>query len=156
MVDWAIVARAFHVLAVIVWIGGVWFVTMALLPRIKQERPDGWLAEFRAIERRFGPQARACIVIVLLSGLYMLYAYHLWHRLAQVAYWWMHVMIGVWLVFAVLLFLIEPLAARLRIEHRAAANPRAALSRVLTLHRILLTLSLVAVFVSVCGAHGLF
>lgn len=155
MVDWGVVARAFHVLAVVVWIGGVWLVTMALLPAMKREPPDAWLEQFGAIERRFRPQARACVLIVLLSGLYMLYEYHLWSRLAHIAYWWMHVMIGVWLLFALLLFLIEPLQSRLGIRQRLAANPGEALLRVSRLHRILLALSLIAVFVSVGGAHGL-
>ena len=30
-VDWEIVARIVHVLAVVVWVGGVWFVTAVVL-----------------------------------------------------------------------------------------------------------------------------
>src|SRR5215469_561268 len=41
-VDWGIVARAVHLLAVVVWIGGVWLVTTVLLPGIKQNPP--WIA----------------------------------------------------------------------------------------------------------------
>ena len=85
----------------------------------------------------------------------MLGEYHLWSRLTHIAYWWMHVMIGVWLAFALLLFLIEPLRSRLGIERRLAANQQAALVHALRLHRIVLLLSLIAIFVSVCGAHGL-
>ncbi|HXR56841.1 MAG TPA: hypothetical protein VN858_08565 [Casimicrobiaceae bacterium] len=154
--DWGIVARGLHVVAVVVWIGGVWFVTTVLLPRLQHERPDTWIEEFRAIERRFGAQARACVAVVLLSGLYMLYAYRMWNRFTQAAFWWMHVMIGVWLLFAVLLFAVEPIASHRQIGQRAAGNPRRALGRVLALHRLLLALSIVAVFVSICGAHGLF
>jgi uncharacterized membrane protein len=32
MMDWGIVARPIHVVAVVVWIGGVWLVTTVLLP----------------------------------------------------------------------------------------------------------------------------
>jgi uncharacterized membrane protein len=76
-IDWGIVARAIHVLAVVVWIGGVWLVTTVLLPEMKQRPPQEWIGEFDAIERRFAPQARIAVLLVLLSGFYMLYAYDL-------------------------------------------------------------------------------
>lgn len=40
MTDWGILARAVHVLAVVVWIGGVWFVTAVLLPAMKGKPPE--------------------------------------------------------------------------------------------------------------------
>jgi uncharacterized membrane protein len=73
MTDWGTVARAIHVLAVVVWIGGVWFVTTVLLPGMKEKPPEQWMREFAAIEHRFAPQARIAILLVLLSGLFMLY-----------------------------------------------------------------------------------
>ena len=155
MIDWGIVARAVHVVAVVVWIGGVWLVTFVLLPAMKERRSETWVEEFARIERRFGPQARASVLLVGLSGLYMLYGYHLWSRFEYARYWWMHLMVGVWLLFALLLFLIEPLASRLSIRARAEADPHITLERALRLHRALATLSLIAVFAAVCGAHGL-
>ena len=95
--DWGIVARAVHILAVVVWIGGVWLVTTVLLPAIKQKPASEWLREFETIEHRFAPQARIAVLLVLLSGLYMLYQYDLWDRFADGAFWWMHLMVGVWL-----------------------------------------------------------
>jgi hypothetical protein len=32
VIDWGIVARAAHIIAVVVWIGDVWLVTTVLLP----------------------------------------------------------------------------------------------------------------------------
>jgi len=55
-VDWGIVARIVHVLAVVVWIGGVWFVKAVILPVMRKKPPEQWLAEFNANER--APQAR--------------------------------------------------------------------------------------------------
>src|SRR5437868_12071709 len=106
--DWGIVARAIHVLAVVVWIGSVWLVTTVLLPAMKQKPPEEWTREFHATEHRFAPQARMAVLLVLLSGLYMLYANDLWDRFTDGHYWWMHLMVGVWLLFAALLFVIEP------------------------------------------------
>jgi uncharacterized membrane protein len=88
--DWGILARAIHVVAVVVWIGGVWLVTTVLLPAMKLKPPEEWIGEFDAIEQRFAPQVRIAAVLVLLSGLYMLYAYDLWDRFTELRYWWMH------------------------------------------------------------------
>ncbi len=117
-VDWGIVARVVHVLAVVVWIGGVWFVTMVVLPAMRKKPSDQWLAEFNAVERRFAPQARVAVLLVLLSGLYILCQYDLWDRFADARYWWMHLMVAVWLLYAVLLFVLEPL-----VVHRVIYRP---------------------------------
>src|SRR6267143_2124304 len=109
MMDWGIVARAIHVVAVVVWIGGVWLVTTVLLPGMKKKPQQEWIREFDAIEQRFAPQARIAVLLVLLTGLYMLYQYDLSDRFADGHYWWMHLMVCVWLIFAALLFVIEPL-----------------------------------------------
>ena len=63
-IDWGIVARMVHVLAVVVWIGGVWFVTVIVLPAMRKKPPQEWLAEFNAVERLFAPQARIAVLIV--------------------------------------------------------------------------------------------
>ncbi|MBU6464799.1 MAG: hypothetical protein KGL35_31810 [Bradyrhizobium sp.] len=154
--NWGIVARAIHILAVVVWIGGVWFVTMVLLPGMKNKPAEKWLQEFDAIEHGFAPQARISALLVLLSGLYMLYRYGLWDRFARGTYWWMHLMVGIWLIFAVLLFFIEPFVFRRVVHRRAASAPQSTLTLMLWLHRGMLALSLLAIFAAVGGAHGLF
>lgn len=154
--DWGIVARAIHVLAVVVWIGGVWLVTTVLLPAMRHKPAALWLREFEALEHRFGSQARIAALLVLLSGLFMIDRYDLWDRFADGAFWWMHLMVGVWLLFAALLFVIEPLVVRRVIERRAAAAPGATLGLMLWLHRAMLALSLLAIFAAVAGSHGLF
>jgi uncharacterized membrane protein len=155
-IDWGIVARAIHVVAVVVWIGGVWLLTTLLLPAMKNKPPQEWLREFDAIEHRFARQARIAVALVLLSGLYMLYRYELWDRFTDGHYWWMHLMVGVWLLFAAPLYVIEPLIIRRTIHRRAAAAPEAIFSWMLWIHRAMLTLSLLAIFAAVGGSHGLF
>jgi uncharacterized membrane protein len=154
--DWGIVARAVHVLAVVVWIGGVWFVTTVLLPGMKGKPPDQWLREFDAVERRFAPHARIAVVLVLLSGLYMLDRYDLWDRFVHGEYWWMHLMVAVWLLFAALLFVGEPLLVRRIVRRRVATAPAATLALLLWLHRVMLALSLLAILAAVGGSRGLF
>jgi uncharacterized membrane protein len=154
--DWGIVARVIHVLAVVIWIGSVWLVTTVLLPGMRRKPPEDWVREFDAIEHGFAPQARIAVLLVLLSGLYMLYAYDLWDRFAQSAFWWMHLMVGVWLLFASLLFIIEPLVFRHVVHRGAKSAPGATLALMLWLHRVVLGLALVAVIAAVAGSHGLF
>jgi uncharacterized membrane protein len=156
MIDWGILARAVHILSIVVWIGGVSLVTTALLPAIKEKPPDQWVRDFDEVEQRFAPQARIAVLLVLLSGLYMLYAYDLWDRFANARFWWMHLMVGLWLLFAVLLFVVEPLSIGHAGRGRLQSPPQAPLTRILWLHRLLLALSLTATFAAVGGSHGLF
>lgn len=155
-IDWGIIARVVHVVAVVVWIGGVWLVTTVLLPGLAKKPPETWFDEFEVIERRFAPQARVAVLLVLLSGLYMLYAYDLWDRFADAAYWWMDLMVAVWVIFAAMLFVIEPLFADRYFRRQAQLAPKAALARMQWFHRIVLGLSLLAIVAAVGGSQGLF
>lgn len=38
----------------------------------------------------------------------MIVGLDLWYRFSSLTYWWMHVMIGVWLIFALMLFVAVP------------------------------------------------
>jgi uncharacterized membrane protein len=156
MIDWGSLARAIHILSVVVWIGGVSLVTTALLPAMKRKPTEQWIREFDEVERRFAPQARVAVLLVLLSGLYMLYTYDLWDRFADPRFWWMHLMVGVWLLFAVLLFVVEPLTMQNTVRDRRQALSRAALTRLLWMHRVLLALSLTAIFAAVGGSRSMF
>ncbi len=62
MIDLAL-ARVLHVLAVVLWIGGVAMVTLVLIPNVL--RDNGTPAQFEAFERRFATQSR---ITVLLAG----------------------------------------------------------------------------------------
>jgi uncharacterized membrane protein len=148
-------ARVLHVLAVLFWIGGVAFVTLVLLPWVKREHdPDERLAAFHAVEGRFAPQARLWVALAGLSGLWMIHRADLWSRFADARFWWMHAMVLVWMVFAVILYVAEPLALHRRMKR--SATPSADFDRFFLGHRILLTLSLIAVVGAVGGSHGLF
>lgn len=67
-----ILARALHVLGVVIWIGGVGMATMVVLPAVRRgDFGQNWLAAFQAIERCFVWQARTTVIVVGLTGLYM-------------------------------------------------------------------------------------
>ncbi len=151
--DDIIVARALHVLAVVVWIGGVSMATTVALPAIRRgDLGQNPLKAFEAIERRFIWQARTSVIIVGLSGLYMTWKLDLWDRFPS--FWWMDAMVGLWLLFAIVLFIGEPFILRRHFHRLATERPETAFARLHRAHWILLGLSLVTVFGAVAGSHG--
>ncbi len=147
------IARAVHVLAIVVWIGGVAMVTMVLLPNAR--RIEGGLAFFQMAERRFAWQARIAILLAGASGFYMVERLDLWDRFGMVEFWWMDAMLGLWLVFVLALFVAEPLFLERLFRRRAAIDPQAALRAAQRFHWVMLALSAITIFGAVAGSHGL-
>jgi uncharacterized membrane protein len=150
-----IAARAIHVLSIVIWIGGVAMITLSVLPAIRRGDlgPNG-IAAFEAIERRFAGHARIAIILAGLSGLYMIHRLDAWARFRLSEFWWMHAMIFVWLIFAALLFVLEPLVLHKRIHKWGMRDPNAALSALQRGHWVLLALSLITIFGAVAGSQG--
>ena len=149
------IARAVHVVAVVLWIGGVGFVTLCLLPYCRTEVPPAVaVATFEAMERRFAALARFAILAAGLSGLWMVGRYGLWDRFLDPAFWWMPGMVLVWLMFFLAVFVAEPLFLHRWFARRAAADPVGTLRLLWRLHLILLTASLIVAFSAVRGVHG--
>jgi uncharacterized membrane protein len=154
--DDVVIARALHVLAVVFWIGGVAFVTTVVLPAIRRfKKPEERLAFFDAVERRFAWQARFTTLLAGLTGLYMVIRLDLWIRFRFVSYWWMHAMVIVWLIFATMLFVAEPVVLHKWLHERAKAYPEATFRLVERLHLFLLAASSITIFGAVVGNHGL-
>jgi uncharacterized membrane protein len=163
-----IAARALHVLAVVVWIGGVSLVTTAALPALRRGEfgRDRALA-FQGLERRFAWQARIAVIIVGLTGLYMLWRLSLWDRFRIAvfsSFWWMHAMVCLWLLFTLILFVVEPLVSRRRRTRAAGADAHSTggqpdftdgqLAWMQRAHWVLLALSIVTLLGAVAGSHG--
>lgn len=150
-----VLARVVHVLAVVLWIGGVGMVTTVLLPTIRRSYPaEQRFSAFHALEKRFANQARVTTALVGLSGLYTVWRLDAWSWFQQAGFWWMHAMVLVWLLFTLMLFVIEPLFLDELLARRAASAPEATFRRVEWLHRILLALSLLTVAGAVAGSEG--
>lgn len=149
------VARALHVLAVVIWIGGVAMVTTVVLPAVRGgDLGADRLAAFQAIERRFIWQARAAIIVVGASGLYMVAQTDLWDRFRSAEYWWMHAMVCVWALFAIGLFVVEPFILDRRLHKWATTRPARTFAWLQGAHWVLLALSLVTVCGAVAGSQG--
>ncbi len=150
-----IFARVLHVLAVVVWIGGVAMVTTVLLPAIRASHaPAERLSAFHELEARFARQARWTTAIAGFSGFYMTWKLAAWSRFADAGFWWMHAMVLTWAIFTAMLFLIEPLFLERLLARRSAVAPESTFALVEWLHRILLGLSLLTVAGAVAGSLG--
>lgn len=153
--DQDVLARALHVVAVVLWIGGVGFVTTVLLPAIRRLKgPTERVTFFDAIERRFAWQARATTLLTGVTGVVMIMRLDLWSRFYRVEFWWMHAMVAVWLLFTLMLFVAEPLFLNRWFQDRARLDPEGTFGLIERLHRILLGASLITIFSAVAGSHG--
>lgn len=154
MID-VVIARALHVLAVVIWIGGVSMATTVALPAVRRgDLGDNKLQSFQAIERRFKWQARTAIIVAGLSGLYMTWRLDLWDRFQAAAFWWMHAMVSLWLLFAFILFVAEPFILHRHFKRWATARPAMALAWLYRAHWVLLVLSVITIFGAVAGSQG--
>jgi uncharacterized membrane protein len=140
MVD-VTVARAIHVLSIVHWIGGLAFVTLVVLPLC---RGTG-IALFEQVERVFSRQVRVSVPLAGASGFYMADRLDLWPRFLDPAAWWLGAMVILWLLFMVVLFVVEPLARHRVPELRFLARA----------HKALLAVSSLVIATAVLGAHGL-
>lgn len=148
-------ARSLHVIGVVLWIGGMAFVTTVLIPSLQQiANSTNKLELFEQLEGKFAVQAKLATLITGFSGFYMLEVMNAWDRYQQLQFWWMHLMTVIWLFFTLILFVLEPLFLHRWFHEQAVKDGNKAFSLVHRLHQILLSLSLLAVLGAVAGAHG--
>ena len=135
---------AIHVLSVVWWIGGVFTVTTSLLPIFNRLPPPERIQRIQQFEARFANQARIAVAVAGITGFWM---YTLVPGAIAHA-WWIGLMLLVWVLFAIMLFVAEPL--RLPARTGLIQKP----GKFLALHAALLTLALAAIFCGVIGARG--
>ena len=157
MMDDITIARAIHVLSIVIWMGGVSFVTLALIPTLRKSTfKDDQLAIFNAVENRFASIARFVVILAGVSGFYIIYKLNLWVRFTEIRNFWMHAMVFIWSVFVLALFVIEPIFIKNHGKSVKNGNDITNLRKTQIVHTIILTLSLITIVVSVLGAHGYF
>ena len=150
-----VLARVVHVLSIVLWIGGVAFVTTVLIPAIRK-LPNGAprIELFEQLESRFAWQARITTMLAGASGLYMIHAMGAWNRYLDPAYWWVHLMTFVWIAFTVVLFALEPLFLHRWFIAAAKRDSERAFRLLHRGHWLLLALSVVAIVGAVAGSRG--
>jgi len=154
-VDDVALARAIHVLCLVHWFGGVAAVTTIVLPRARA-LPDAAsaLAAFESFERPFAAQVRVSILLNGLSGLYMLVKYDAWDRFSYAAFWWLDLMVAVWAIFALMVYVLEPLVIHRLFHDFVMRDKHRALTLAIRLHTAALLVAAVAIAAGVVGAHG--
>lgn len=147
------IALALHVLAIVLWIGGVGFVTLALLPALRRidDVPQRLLL-FEALERRFSRVAGTGILLAGATGLYLVIRLNTWTWFARLRFWWLDAMVLVWLLFAALLFVLEPLWLHRRFREWAVRSPEEAFTTAERFHWIMLILAVLTILGAVAGA----
>lgn len=155
--EYITLARVIHILSVILWIGGVSMVTTVLIPGIKKMKSkEDQIKFFETIEGKFALQAKITTLITGLSGFYMMYKLNIWNRYFDLRFWWIHAMTMVWVLFSLILFVLEPLVLHRAFNKYAQKNPEKTFSIIHKLHWILLTISLITIAGAVAGSHGWF
>lgn len=148
-------ARAVHVLTIVHWIGGMAFVTLVILPVARRAvDPRQGLALFESVEQRFSSQVRLSVPLAGVSGFYMAERLDAWSRFVDPAQWWLGAMVLLWLLFMVILFVVEPAIGH-RLLEAGRSDPAGLLRLVERAHWLLLAVSTVVVAAAVLGAHGL-
>jgi uncharacterized membrane protein len=155
MIDDLALARAIHVLGIVHWIGGVAVVTTIVLPAAQlQADANAAIMAFEAFERRFARQARISVLLTGISGIYMLWRLAGWERFQLISFWWLHLMVAVWIVFALMLFVLEPLGIDRLFHAYALRDKEHAFSLVTKLHWAALAVATLAIGAGTLGAHG--
>ncbi len=150
-------ARVIHVIAVVLWIGGVAMVTMVIIPAIKKLRSkEDRVESFEQIEGRFAFFAKIWVLLTGISGFYMIYTLDAWYRYLDPKFWYFHLMTLVWILFAMVLFVLEPLVLHKLFRERALEQPEQTFRIMHRLHWVLLSLSLIAIIGAVASGHGWF
>ena len=148
------IARVLHVASVLLWIGGVAFVTMVAMPAIRrQSRSNDRLHDFHKLENGFAWQARIWVLLAGASGFWMTWRADLWDRFLDIRFWWMLAMVIIWLLFMIMLFVVEPLFLHRRMAE--SKEPGRDFQKMERLHRVLTIFAMLTVMGAVAGSHGL-
>ncbi|CDF78903.1 hypothetical protein ACJOV8_015360 [Formosa sp. 3Alg 14/1] len=148
-------ARVIHVLAVVLWIGGVSMVTTVIIPAVKKMKTkEDKLQTFEQIEGKFATQAKITTLLTGITGFYMMYEMDAWSRYLDIRFWWIHAMTIMWIIFTLVLYVLEPLLLHKLFRKEVEKNPDKAFRIIHRAHWILLILSLCTIFGAVAGSHG--
>jgi uncharacterized membrane protein len=145
---------AIHVLGVVIWIGGVAFITMIVFPMLtKMENSLEKVLFFQGIEHRFARVAKSSLVVVGLTGGWLLYETGEWRILFGMAGIGPTLMLAVWTVY-LLVLLFEGKIFRMIFGGKAEQDTNKVFVLLSGFHWVVLGLSLLAISVGVWTGHG--
>jgi len=145
---------AVHVVAVVLWIGGVGFVTVVVFPMLmRMEDSLEAVLAFQRFEKKFSLHAKIYLWVTGVTGVLLLYLTGKYHILFRAETLGINVMMASWLFY----FLVLTFEKRIfgRLFGRAKEIDTKKVFRLLNaFHWMILGLSLLAVFVGVWQGHG--
>ncbi len=148
------ILTAIHVIGVVIWIGGVAFVTMIVFPMIM--RMEGSIEKmifFQGVEHRFASIAKISVGLVGVTGAWLLYLTGQWRILFTCAGIGPALMVIVWTMY-VFVLRFEARLFKLIFRKEAQRDTSKVFARLSAFHWVVLGLSLLAVAVGVWAGHG--
>ncbi len=150
-----VMARILHVIGVVLWIGGIAFLALVLVPTLRTlPEPEKSFKIFAAVEGRFKGQAKIVTVMTGLSGFFMLFWLNAWDRYLDLSFWWVHLMTFIWVFFTLVLFVIEPILIKRNIHEKAMRDPAVTFKFANRMLMVLTILSMTAILGAIAGVHG--
>ncbi len=148
------VLTALHVLGVVIWIGGVAFVTMIVFPMLtKMENSLEKVVFFQGIEHRFAGIAKIALAVVGLTGGWLLLSTGEWRILFSKAGIGPTLMLVVWTFYLLVLLFEGKIFGRI-FRGTAGQDADRVFALLTRFHWVVLGLSLLAVGVGVWAGHG--
>lgn len=145
---------AVHVIGVVIWIGGVAFVTMIVFPMIvRMEDSLEKVMFFQGVEHRFAKIAKLSVFVVGLTGAWLLFITGEWRVLFAVRGIGPTLMLIVW-AFYVFVLLFEGKIFKAIFSGTAQQDTAKIFRHMATFHWVVLGLSLLAIGVGTWAAHG--
>ncbi len=148
------ILTAIHVLGVVIWIGGVAFVTMIVFPMLtKMENSIEKVLFFQGIEHRFAKIAKISVAVVGLTGAWLLYETGEWRILFSMAGIGPTLMLIVWTCY-LLVLLFEGKIFSMLFKGKTGQDADKVFGLLSGFHWVVLSLSLLAIGVGVWAGHG--
>ena len=145
---------AVHVLGVVLWIGGVAFVTIIVFPMLT--RIEGSIEKvifFQGVEHRFAKIVKICVAIVGITGGWLLSITDGWSRLFTWHGIGITLMLIVW-IFYLLVLLFEGRFFRIIFKGAAQQDMSKIFMKLTAFHWLILGLSLLTIFLAVFAENG--
>ncbi|MDH4028872.1 MAG: hypothetical protein OEU95_08580 [Nitrospirota bacterium] len=143
-----VIALIIHVTSIVIWIGGVAFVTLVTFPMIlRMDKSLEMVMVFQGTEHRFGRIAKMMVILAGLSGLYLIYE----KGISGIGVW---IMISVWAFYASLLFGLERLIFKKLFGRPGEQTDTKKVFNILQwFHWVVLGLSFMAIAGGIWAAH---
>jgi uncharacterized membrane protein len=142
-----------HVIGVIIWIGGVTFVTTVIFPMMY--KTEGSLEKallFQRVEHRFSAMVKWLLTIVGLTGFILLSAKYSFALLSTREGFGVLIMLSAWSFYAVILLFERKIFAKI-FSAPEKINMNRALKLINGMHWVILSLSFLAVAAGVWFGH---